>query len=74
MTLHVCSRRHVREAVGVCMSFPVCLCLGDESPGESQGLSPKLSDAFVNGGGLGLVVVVVVFFFFSGGGVKRRRE
>lgn len=26
---------------GVCVSFPVCLRLRDESGGESQGLSPK---------------------------------
>lgn len=45
-----------------CIPFPVCLCLRDERPGESQGLSPKLSESFVNGGGLGLVVVVVSFF------------
>lgn len=66
----MCSRRRVREAVGVCMSFPVCLCLRDESPGESQGLSPKLSDSFVNGGGLGLVVVAVVSFFLAEEGSK----
>lgn len=41
MTLHVCSCRRVREVVRECMPFPVCLCLRDERPGESQGLSPN---------------------------------
>lgn len=51
----------------MCMSFPVCPRLRDERPGESQGLSLKLSDSFVNGGGLGLVVVVVSFFLVEEG-------
>lgn len=39
---------------------------------KSQGLSPQLSDSFVNGGGLGLGFFFL--FFLVEEGVKRRRE
>ena len=37
----VCACACVREVVRVCMPFPVCLCLREESPHKSQGLSPN---------------------------------
>lgn len=42
------------------------------APAESQGLSPQLSDSFVNGGGLGLGLFFS-FFFSGGGGQKTAR-
>lgn len=43
------------------------------APAKSQGLSPQLSDSFVNGGGLGGGVVLPFFFFSEGGGQKTAR-
>lgn len=65
MRVHAHSCMCVCEVVRVCMSFPVCLCLREESPRKSQRLSPNY---------LTLWMVKV----WDGGlveeGTKRRRE
>lgn len=40
-SVHASSRMCVREGDRVCVPFPVCLCLGAESPSKSERLSPN---------------------------------